>query len=118
MAAVGQLVILGGAAAVAIYQALEARRLRKDQARPFVVVDFEPERPSVMNLVITNVGKTMARNVRIAADPPFESSQDESHPMSLAQLKIFTDGIPALAPGKRIALLFDLLNRRPRAFAK
>ena len=114
LAAVGQLMILVGAAAVAGYQAWEARRLRKEQARPFVVVDFEPERPPVMNLVITNLGKTMARNVRIDADPPFQSSQDESHPESLAQLKIFADGIPALAPGKRIVLLFDLLDRRPK----
>ena len=61
LAAVGQLVILVGAAAVAGYQAWEARRLRKDQARPFVVVDFEPERPPFMNLVIKNLVKTMAR---------------------------------------------------------
>lgn len=56
----------------------------------------------------------MARNVRIHADPPFQSSQDESHPESLAQLTIFADGIPALAPVIRIALLFDLLDRRPK----
>jgi hypothetical protein len=79
-----------------------------------VVVDFEPERPPVMNLVIANLDKTMARDVRIDADPPFQSSQDQSHPESLAQLKIFIDGIPALPPGKRIVLLFDLLDRRPQ----
>jgi hypothetical protein len=50
----------------------------------------------------------MARNVRIDADPPFQSSQDASHPESLAQLKIFAEGIPAMAPGKRLDL--DLYN--------
>ena len=51
-----------------------SRELRRDEARPYVVVDFEPDRPPFMNLVVANLGRTMARNVRIETDPPLEST--------------------------------------------
>lgn len=111
-AAVGQLAVLAYAARYARNQVAEARELRKEQARPFVVVDFEPEEPPFVNLVITNLGRTMARNVRIEVDPPFDSSVYRSDPVPLAKLKLFTEGIPALAPGKRIVLLFDQMIHR------
>jgi hypothetical protein len=60
------------------------RELRKDEARPYVVVDFEPERPPIVNLVIANLGRTMARNVRIEVDPPFDSSVYRKDPLPLA----------------------------------
>jgi hypothetical protein len=41
------------------------------------VIDFEPEVPPLLYLVVTNLGRTMARNVRFEVDPPFRSSQDE-----------------------------------------
>jgi hypothetical protein len=111
-AAVGQLAVLAYAARYARNQVAEARELRKEQARPFVVVDFEPEEPPFVNLVIANLGRTMARNVRIEVDPPFDSSVYRSDPVPLAKLKLFTEGIPALAPGKRIVLLFDQMIHR------
>jgi hypothetical protein len=113
LATMGQLVVLVVAALYARAQVREARELREDQARPFVVVDFEPwERPWI-NLVVTNVGRTMARNVRIEVDPPFESTLDRAVEVSMAQLKLFTEPIPSLAPGKRIEFLFDsLIDRR------
>jgi hypothetical protein len=62
-AATGQLLVLVLAALYARAQVREARKLRQDQARPSVVVDFEPEQSPCMNLVVANPGKTMARNV-------------------------------------------------------
>jgi hypothetical protein len=111
-AAVGQLGVLVLAARYAWNQVAEARELRKEQARPFVVVDFEPDRVPFVNLAIANLGRTMARNVRIEADPPFDSSVYRSGPVPLAKFKLFTEGIPALAPGKRIVLLFDQMYDR------
>ena len=97
----------------ALVQVRQAKKLREGQARPFVVVDFEPGDAPIMNLVVANVGRTMARNVRIEVDPPLESGQDRSWPVPLGKLKLFTEPIPSLAPGKRIVLLFDLLHSRP-----
>jgi hypothetical protein len=126
-AAVGQFAILAFAAWYARKQVNEARELRKEQAlharelreaeaRPYVVVDFEPDlalAPCV-NLVIANTGRTMARNVRIEVDPPFDSSVYRDGPVPLARFKLFAEGIPALAPGKRIVLLFDQMIEREK----
>jgi hypothetical protein len=102
---------LGGFAWI---QVLQAKKLREGQARPFVVVDFEMGHPPVMYLVVANLGRTMARNVRFEIDPPFKSGVDKSSPVPLANLKLFAEGIPSLAPGKRITFLFDLLHTRPK----
>jgi hypothetical protein len=40
------------------------------------------------------------------------SSVYRSGPVPLARFKLFTEGIPALAPGKRIMLLFDQMYQR------
>jgi hypothetical protein len=113
-AAVGQLGVLLAAAWYARNQVAEARELRKEQARPFVVVDFEPDRVPFVNLAIANLGRTMARNVRIEADPPFDSSVYRPGPVQLAWFTMFNEGIPALAPGKRIVLLFDQMHDRDK----
>jgi hypothetical protein len=42
-------------------QVLQARRLREEQARPFVIVDFEPG--FLVYLTVENIGRTMARDV-------------------------------------------------------
>jgi hypothetical protein len=74
-------------------QARQAREIREAEARPYVVVDFEPEEPPFVNLVIANLGRTMARNVRLEVDPPFDSSVYRSGPVPLARFKLFTEGI-------------------------
>jgi hypothetical protein len=122
VAMVGQFLILVVAARYAGRQVKgiraqvdEARELRLAQARPFVVVDFEPEQHPFMNLVVANLGTTMARDVRIEVDPPFASTLDPDASVPLAELKLFTEGIPSLAPGKRIVLLFDVVPNRKEA---
>jgi hypothetical protein len=112
LATMGQLVVLIVAALYARAQVREARELRKDEARPYVVVDFEPDRVPFVNLVVANLGRTMARNVRIEVDPPFDSSVYRKGPVPLARFKLFSEGIPSLAPGKRIVLLFDQMYDR------
>jgi hypothetical protein len=121
-AALGQLAVLILAARYARNQVAEARRLREAgqalqeaEARPYVVVDFElGDRPPFINLVVANLGKTAARNVRIEVDPPFESSLDAKVPVPVSKLKLFTEGITSMVPGKRIVFLFDVLNQRPK----
>ena len=112
VATMGQLLVLVAAALFARAQVREARELRKDEARPYVVVDFEPDRVPFVNLVVANLGRTMARNVRVDLDPPLESSVYRSGPVPLARFKLFSEGIPSLAPGKRIVLLFDQMYDR------
>jgi hypothetical protein len=69
-AAVTAAVILA-AGLIAWWQASETRRLRKAQVRPFVVADFDAlsEAPLIY-LVISNIGSTLARNVRFEFRQP------------------------------------------------
>lgn len=104
-----QLLVFAAAAWVATRQVREARRLREHQSRPFVVIDFEVE-SVLFFLTISNIGTTLARNVRFQIDPPLSSSIDNP----VGELKVFREGIPTLAPGKVIRTLFDSgLQRKP-----
>lgn len=106
-----QLGVLLAAAAVAYGQVREARTLRQEQIRPVVVVDFDTE-GALFFLTVTNLGTTLARNVRITVDPPLESAIDDQTDR-IADLQIFgQDGIPMLAPGKMIRTLFDAAHLR------
>jgi hypothetical protein len=68
-------------------------------------------------LVIANVGKTMARDVRITFDPELTSAafDEKDSVTSPRELKPFREGIPSLPPGKRVPILFDLFFQRDAA---
>ncbi len=100
--------VLFAAAVVAITQVREARRLREDQARPFVVIDFVPVTGVVIEIRVKNIGATLARNVRFEFEPALKSTHDsEGTRGPVADLKLFQDGIPALVPGREIKVFFD-----------
>jgi hypothetical protein len=92
-------------------QVREARTLREEQARPFVIVDFEPG--FLVYLTVKNLGRTMARDVRINFDKKLTSSLDR--PRELDETPLFRESIPALPPGKKIRVLFDQFNARTEA---
>jgi hypothetical protein len=99
-----QLLLLVIAARFGWNQLSEAKELREEQTRPFVVIDLESTRKPFFDLVVKNLGATMARNVRFKFDPPAESTLDG---VSLDKLKLYRDGISTLPPGKEIRFLFD-----------
>jgi hypothetical protein len=107
---VAQVAILAVAAVVAWRQVREARRLREQQTRPFVVIDFEVEQNAIVFLAISNIGTTLARDVRFEIEPRLQSSMD----IPLNDLKMLGEGISSLAPGKSIRTVFDsLIQRKP-----
>ncbi|QFY05349.1 hypothetical protein GBF35_00415 [Nonomuraea phyllanthi] len=81
-----------------------------ESQQPYVVVDIRASDfiPEAMNLVVENVGPTVARDVRIKFDPPLQTSMDGDHPEKLADALIFSQGIPHLPPGRKIEVLFDI----------
>jgi hypothetical protein len=105
--------VLFGAAVVAAWQVIEARRLREATLRPFVVVDFEVESGEIY-LAVSNIGKTMARDVRITFDRHLESAVHAGRdPNRLQQFEErLASGIATLPPGKSIRMLFDLSAQR------
>jgi hypothetical protein len=111
-----QFLVLVVAALVALWQVREARRIRVAQAQPFVIVDLEIRRGDEIYLVISNIGGTIARNVRLDFDPILTSTLDEKEGLTPPRdLKPLGDVIPSLPPGKRIAMLFDIFHQRDPA---
>ncbi len=92
-----------------LIQVLQARTLRLEQARPFVVVDFGLV-DLLFFLTIENVGRTMARNVVVTFDKPLEPSLER--PRQLDDALLFREPIPAMAPGKKLRVPFDTIPRR------
>lgn len=99
-------------------QVAEARRLREAESRLFVVIDFDVfARPPLIYLTIANRGKTLARNVRLRFDPQLSSA---TFGEALSELRLLTEGMPALAPGRTIPILYenalDLTDERGGAY--
>lgn len=99
-----QLAVLAAAAFFGRRQLNEAKELREAQTRPFVVIDLGSSAHTLFDLVVTNIGPTMARDVRFEFDPPIKSTDADLDPN---KIKMFHDGISSLAPGKEIRTLFD-----------
>jgi hypothetical protein len=99
-----QLLVLIVAALVAWRQVREARRLREQQNRPFVVIDFGIERGVETYLEVANLGTSLARDVKFEINPPLASAVD----VPVDKFKMLNEGIPTLAPGKRLRTFFDI----------
>lgn len=103
-----QLVVLIAAVIFAWRQVKEARVLREEQNRPFIVVDIQSDPGSLVYLEVVNMGTSLARDVRIKIDPPLESAID----IPVGKLKMLNEGIATLAPGKKYRTFFDQGFRR------
>lgn len=105
-----QLGVLLIAALVAGWQVLEARRLRLERNRPFVVVDFDIDMSKgyLIFFEVANTGTSLARDVQIGVEPPLESAID----IDVGKLKMLNEGIATLPPGKKLRTFFDMSFRR------
>lgn len=105
-------VVALAAAAFAYFQVREARRLRLEQSQPYVVVDLQPSSvwSNILNLVVENVGRTVAHDVRFNFEPELRSTQDTRFP--LRDSVLVREGIPSMPPGRRIQALFDVSHER------
>jgi hypothetical protein len=101
-----------GAGVVAWFQLKEAKGLREEESRPYVVVSVEPSPAGMiaLDIVIRNLGRTVAKNCRITTTPTLKSTtEDPDHP--LAKLKPLSEPI-SLVPGQEIRLLLDRIPDR------
>ncbi|MEU7051494.1 hypothetical protein [Streptomyces eurythermus] len=103
------------AAVAAFRQVREARTLRLEQAQPFVVLDIETSgtgHPHT-DLVIRNIGQTLAYDVRLKFSPELQSTMDEDNTLGpLADASIFKRGIPSMPPGREYRMLFEDMPAR------
>ena len=96
---------------VAIYAVRQfgaARRLREDQARPYVYVDFEVDERQMIFITVKNGGKTGASDVSFKCEPALRSSRDDPSVEGRSLPSGFLDqGWAHLPPGKVITSWFD-----------
>jgi len=111
LAQVATAVVAVAAAIFAWRQVTEARRTREAQAQPFVVVDIQPGRAWMnwLTMVVENIGKTLAKDVRITFDPPLTTTVKDN---DLAKSVLIREGVAVLPPGRRVETLFDLSHDR------
>lgn len=80
----------------AVMQLHEARGVRDDQTRPYIVVDFHFKSVMVA-LSVKNIGQTPAKNVRVRLDKPVTSAVMPS--VEWQESGLFKDGVSMFAPG-------------------
>jgi hypothetical protein len=110
-----QAALVALALVVAAVQLADARADKRARERPFVVVEFDGERhPEEVDIVVRNIGATIARDVEISFDPPLQTTFDDTG-YGASFMKSFTEGIPALNPGQSLRAMFDTGAQRAQA---
>jgi hypothetical protein len=110
IAACSAVVLALVAGVIALIQVLQARRLRKEQAQPYVVAYLAPSAAAswAIDLVIKNLGATAATDVRVVLDPAAVRAIDGETGDGLALPEV----IPLLVPGQEWRSLWDTINKR------
>lgn len=91
-------------ALVAWWQVVESRNLRIAQARPFVVAEVPPG--MLMELVIKNIGATVARDVTFEFPVALETT-NKSRKNSIELAPILSRGVKVLPPGTEYRIFID-----------
>lgn len=91
----------------------ETRRLREQETRPYVVIQFQPG--FIIHFVIENMGRTVARNVRIIFDEWPVTTVDYPPWSQDSESGLLREGIPFLAPGNEMRFIFDSFPDRTDA---
>lgn len=94
------------ASSFALSQVREAKKLRTEQAQPYVVayMDFSADSPESVDLVIRNFGTTVARDVRLSSSPPLTRALSPTRKPE--EVWIF-DCLPVLVPGQEWRTWWD-----------
>ena len=98
------------AGVIALSQLRLARRLRKEQAQPYVVayMDRTPGHDRLVDLVVRNFGTTVASDIRLQIAPlPRRAVQGAG-----TENVWLPEGIPALVPGQEWRTWWDFTTQR------
>jgi hypothetical protein len=101
--------LAAGAALVQLHQYIKEKR---DQSRPYLVIDFE-FKSVLLYVSVRNISRTAATNVTLTTNEPFRST-DMSREQVFAELFSPAYTISQLAPDREIRWLLD---RTPEYFA-
>ena len=82
----------------------ETKEARDLEVAPYVLVFFDmPAGIHIIDLVVKNTGKTIARDIRLSFEPRLFGSREQDFTL----LSMIKDGIPSLPPGQEIRTFVD-----------
>lgn len=103
-----QSVVVVVAAVLALMQLRQNQKDQHEQTRPYVNVHFElSDDFSRLILSLRNTGLTAASGIKVAVDPPLQSSVVDWHPP-----RFLEDGVSFLAPGQALSTTYDSIYGR------
>jgi hypothetical protein len=91
-------------------QIREMRSATEESNRAYIVVYYEVPRPNIVQLVVENMGNSLAKDVKFEMDPPIQVPQGGSlsdtklSDTNLSDTNLFKNGIPNLPPKSRISI--------------
>ena len=85
----------------------EMRETRIAQDRPHVLVDPDYSYMPALDLVVQNIGRGPAKNIRFTFSPDILNSEGQS----LSELAYFKDGLDFLAPGVEVRTFWDMTHQ-------
>lgn len=95
------------AAAIAVVALLQNATTTKASNQPFISAALERSPESdTQSLVITNTGKSPARDVEVTFDPPMPAEQEGQRRMGPFIAKRYAERIPTLVPGTRLSNVY------------
>jgi len=98
---------IAAASITGVFQLREARKLRLDQIRPFVIVGFSPS--ILIRFEISNVGPVPAKNVKVSTKPSLDGNNQFFHP---TKISVLNEGLSILMPGQILKFNFDQSSNR------
>jgi len=90
-------------AVFAFVQVMEQRAARTAQDSPQILVDVNYSQRTMINIVVRNIGRGAAKDIKFAFSSPIESSGGQV----VSDLPYFKEGIAFLAPNQEIASVWD-----------
>ena len=90
-------------AAGILYQGREARRARDDEDRPQIIVDADYTGRFTTNIVVRNIGHSIAKNITFGFSAPLQSTSG----YDVTELSYFKHGINFMAPQTDLPAVWD-----------
>jgi hypothetical protein len=112
-AAMGTLLVAIVAAVIALVQIHQARRLREEQAAPYVIAQLESSEvaASFIDFVVKNIGRTPSFDIKLKIDPPMVRAT-EVPTYAFMDARVIANGVRMLAPNQEIRMHFDTAIER------
>jgi hypothetical protein len=88
---------------------LEMQDARRAEVAPYVVVYFDVTKKYIF-LVVKNIGKSVATNLKLAFDPPFQNTEKHKLPPTVPRVgesSLIKRGLETLPPGYELRLALD-----------